>query len=121
MASSQSPVLLNGKPGRWIQCRHGLRQGYPLSPYLFILIVDTLQQLIRQASLRSELCHPLSPDLPCPTLQYADDTLIILQGDLCQLVCLKEILSSFSAFSGLHINFEKSTFIPMNVPLDVAA
>ena len=63
----------------------------------------------------------LSPTLPCPTLQYADDTLIILQGELSQLVCLKDILSSFAAFSGLHINFDKSTFIPMNVHPDVAA
>jgi hypothetical protein len=33
-SSSQSAVLLNGIPGRWIQCRRGLRQGDPL-PFSF--------------------------------------------------------------------------------------
>ena len=54
-------------------------------------------------------------------MQYADDTLIILHGELAQLLLLKEILSAFSEFSGLHINFEKSTFIPMNIDPSVAA
>ena len=52
-------------------------------------------------------------------LQYADDTLIILQGELEQIICLKNILSS-SSFSGLHINFDKSTFIPLNIPPPIA-
>ena len=54
-------------------------------------------------------------------LQYADDTLIILQGCSEQLACLKSILSDFSFFSGLQINFEKSTFLPMNLPHAIAA
>ena len=39
---------------------------------------------------------------------------IILCGDTQQLQCLKDILVSFS-FTGLHINFDKNTFIPMNI------
>ena len=65
-STSQSAVLLNGKPGNWIQCRRGLRQSDPLSPYLFILVADTLQRLILLASSHGELRHPLSPHLPCP-------------------------------------------------------
>ena len=120
-STSQSAVLLNGKPGPWLQCKRGLRQGDPLSPYLFILLADTLQQLIRLASADGLLSHPLSDTLPCPTLQYADDTLIIMKGDLPQLIHLKHILNSFSEFSGLHINFDKSTFIPMNISPDLAS
>ena len=91
-SSSQSAVLLNGKPGPWLHCKRGLPQGDPLSPYLLILVADTLQQLIHLASTNGLLSHPLYSSLPCPTLQYADDTLIIIKGDLSQLAHLKEIL-----------------------------
>lgn len=79
--SSQVEVVLNGVPGKWIQCKKGLRQGDLLSPYLFILMADLLQQMILHASNLGQLCHPLVNNLSCPVLQYANDTLIILQAD----------------------------------------
>ena len=46
--SSSSAVLLNGVPGRWFRVRCGLRQGNPISPYLFLIVADVLQRLIRR-------------------------------------------------------------------------
>ncbi|KAK1619627.1 hypothetical protein QYE76_025144 [Lolium multiflorum] len=40
------------------------------SPYLFIIVVDVLQLLIREAWVDGHLSHPLSPDLLCLVLQY---------------------------------------------------
>jgi hypothetical protein len=65
---------LNGIPGRWIECRRGLRLGDPLSPYLFLLVADVLQKLIQHDDV---LEHPLVDGAPPVVLQYADDTLVI--------------------------------------------
>jgi len=48
-------------------------------------------------------------------VQYADDTLLIMQADACQLFCLKAMLNSFASSTGLVVNFSKSLLIPVNV------
>jgi hypothetical protein len=73
-----------------------------------------------------EGCHrwsslpPHHPSLPYPVLQYADDKLILIKGDIDGVTNLKNILDSFSPATGLHINFHKSTFIPMHINGDAA-
>jgi hypothetical protein len=121
LSSGKTAVTLNGVPGRWITCHRGLRQGDPLSPYLFIIVADVLLRLVRRATGRSDLQHPVDPSRPCPVLQYADDTLILTKGDTESMTALKQILDDFSAATGLAINFHKSTFVPMHVDATVAA
>jgi hypothetical protein len=113
LESSKSAILLNGVPGPWINCKRGLRQGDPLSPYLFLLVADTLQALIR--SFADEIGHPIVNGAGCVTLQYADDTLIVLKGDLAGVLKLKEALNLFSEATGLTINYHKSTLVPLHM------
>lgn len=120
-SSASSAVLLNGRPGPWFQCRQGLRQGDPFSPFLFILVADVLKRLIIQASSNGLLSHPVANDIPCTVLQYADDTLIVLPPDAAQLQTLKHILLQFSAATGLTINFHKSTFAPIHVDPELSS
>jgi hypothetical protein len=65
--------------------------------------------LIRQSG--AEIGHPIDADAHCVTLQYADDTLLVLMGELGAVVRLKEILDSFAAATGLKINFSKSVLM----------
>nr|XP_020167362.2 uncharacterized protein LOC109752860 [Aegilops tauschii subsp. strangulata] len=96
--SSRSAVLLNGVPGRWFTVRRGLRQDD-----------------------QSRWGHvPPSRRWQAPlVLQYADDTLVILRADSGAAARLRRILDDFAAATGLDINFDKSTLVPMHVPEEV--
>jgi len=57
----------------------------------------------------------LPNDQDFPILQYADDTLIFLQGSTNQLLFLKVVLNTFAKPNGLKVNYEKSMLVPINV------
>jgi hypothetical protein len=89
-----------------------------LSPLLFIILADNLQQLIKTFSSQGLLQHPIVPDQTCPVIQYVDNTLILFQGYADQAQVLKEILEVFSVTTGVSINYAKSTFVPINLDMD---
>lgn len=115
--SGTSSVLLNGVPGKTFHCRRGVRQGDPLSPLLFVLAADLLQSCLNNARSSGLLSLPIpmfySQDFPI--LQYADDTLIIMEGCPTQLNHLKSILQDFATSTGLKVNYTKSMMVPINI------
>lgn len=117
LGSGTSSVILNGIPSKPFSCKRGVGQGDPLSPLLFVLAADLLQTLIKKAWQMNVLMHPISDSFQgdYPIVQYADDTLLILHGDARILFNLKGLLRSFSDSTGLHVNFEKSFLVPINM------
>jgi len=111
-------VLVNGDAAGFFPSTRGLRQGDPLSPLLFILVMETLSRLICKAievgflegihinSSRSE-------DMWVSHLLFANDTLIFCKPEVGQLGYLRCILVLFKAMSGLKINLSKSVLIPV--------
>lgn len=83
------------------------------------LAVDVLQMMI--GKLNHNLPHRLSFKLreSVVALPYADDTAIIANSDEETLISLKIILRMFTAISGLHINYEISMWIPINMQEEV--
>ena len=59
LATSSTQVLLNGSPSEKIVHQHGLREGDPLSPMLFILVMDVLYYLVKR-DLEEGLLQPLA-------------------------------------------------------------
>jgi hypothetical protein len=115
--SGTSYVLLNGVPGKVFHCKRGVRQGDPLSPLLFVLAADFLQDLLNSAKQHGLLSLPLvlPHNQDFPILQYADDTLIFMKADARQLFFLKAMLNTFADSTGLKVNFDKSMMVPINV------
>ena len=94
LSSRHSAVLLNGVPGKFFQCKRGVRQGDPLSPLLFVIAADLLQSLVNRASSLNILNAPIpQPNDDFPIVQYADDTLMIMQADANQLFFLKSLMN----------------------------
>jgi hypothetical protein len=110
-------VLLNGVPSRSFQYKGGVRQGYPLSSLLFVLVADLLQTTVNRAFRLNILQHPLSKDFgqDYPIVQYDDDTLIILPANARQLLTLKGLLRSFADSIDLRVNYNKSFMFPINI------
>ena len=109
-------MLLNGVPSKFVKCKRGVCQGDPLSSLLFVLATKLLQILVNRASAMNLLqLHVPQPSGDFPIIQYADDTLMLLQADARQLVFLKALLHNFAESTGLKVNYSKSHMYPINV------
>lgn len=95
------------------QSHKGVRQGDPLSPFLFNLAVECLLKMIFNAQ-KEGLLNGLAPDLidkGVAMLLYADDTVLWIEHDPDKAVNVKLLLHMFELMSGLKINFLKSEIL----------
>jgi len=117
LSSANTKVILNGSPGRRICHARGLRQGDPLSPLLFVLVMESLNALLRLAEAR-RLLTTLHPKIKERTFMYAYDVVVYLSPAQQDLVLTRGILEMaskkkrgileiFAGASGLKTNVAK--------------
>lgn len=121
VSSTAFSILLNGTSFGFTKGQRGLKQGDPLSPFLFNIVMEVFSKLIARAEEVGCLngCR-LSHDGPSVVLlQFADDSLLFLPN-FEEVANLRAILLMFEAMSGLKVNLPKCKMLPVCDVLDLS-
>jgi hypothetical protein len=104
-------VRVNGELTKPVVPSRGIRQGNPISPYLFLLCTEDLSSLLQQSEDRGEL-HAIKNGRLGPAIShllFADDSIFFARSDKRSVESLKAILKTYCDGSGQKINLEKSS------------
>ncbi|GAU24627.1 hypothetical protein TSUD_289900 [Trifolium subterraneum] len=118
VTTATASMLVNGSPTNEFCFERGLRQGDPLSPFLFLLAAEGLN-IIMSALVSNNLFTPydIGPQnsVEVSHLQFADDTSLVGVKSWANVRALKAVLILFESISGLKVNFNKSMLFGVNV------
>ncbi|XP_058784595.1 uncharacterized protein LOC131659421 [Vicia villosa] len=105
-------MSMNGNMVGPIVPRRGLRQGDPLSPYLFILCAEGLTALIRKAENKGDIYGvKICRNAPIIShLLFSDDCFLFFKANIEETNVMKDILATYEEASGQAINFQKYEF-----------
>ena len=115
VTSVRFSILVNGSSEGFFGSSRGLRQGDPLSPLLFLLIMEVLSRLLRKTK-ESNLIQGFhvgamnSVGVRISHLLFANDTILFCDAFMEQLLSIRLVLSCFQVFTGL-----KFTGLKVNV------
>ncbi|PKU87427.1 Putative ribonuclease H protein [Dendrobium catenatum] len=104
-------VAINGSLEGFFSSTSGLRQGCPLSSYLFTIVMDGLSECFEEAKRFNHFSGISLGNLAITHLLYADDLLVFSKANLEEADHLKSILQRFADSAGLNINPAKSSIL----------
>jgi hypothetical protein len=124
ISSARFSILINGFPSGFFGSSRGVRQGDPLSPFLFVLVMEAFSRMISAMYSRG-LISGFSVGsrehdrVEVSHLLFADDTLIFCGTDASQIGYFEALLVCFEVVSGLKVNLAKSVLVPVGSLEDV--
>ncbi|GJY39564.1 RNA-directed DNA polymerase, eukaryota, reverse transcriptase zinc-binding domain protein [Tanacetum coccineum] len=109
-------ILVNGSPTDEFHFRRGLKQGDPLSPFLFILVMESLhlsfQNVVDEGLFKGV---SVGSSLQLSHLFYADDVIFMGQWSESNIITIVHALDCFHKASGLRMNLQKSKLLGIAV------
>jgi hypothetical protein len=111
ITSVETNVKWNGARGSYFRPQRGIRQGDPISPYLFVMCIDKLSHLISQAVKEGTWKAPRAGrNGPIVShLMFAYDLLLFGEATTEQLKCMTDILDKFCRLLGQQVSNEKTS------------
>lgn len=103
-------ILINGSASPFFYAERGLKQGCPLSPLLFLLIMEGLSHIIEAKHRQGRIKDiKIFDSVTLTYLLFVDDVLIFLNGSLANLTALHLVMGIFQKATGMVLNKSKST------------
>ncbi|GKA29034.1 putative RNA-directed DNA polymerase, partial [Tanacetum coccineum] len=112
LESASISVLVNGSPTKEFEMERGIRQGDPLSPFLFLIVAEV--KVCEKGFYKGLFLSNSGANVSL--LQYADDALFFGDWSRLNAKYLINILKAFELASGLKVNLSKSRIIGVGVP-----
>nr|GEY06873.1 RNA-directed DNA polymerase, eukaryota [Tanacetum cinerariifolium] len=116
LRSGRASILVNGSPSKEFSCHRGLKQGDPLVPYFFILVMESLHMSFTRAVADRLFKGIILPNaLSISHLFYADDVMFLGKWSDGNLHSIINILKCFYLASGVQINISKCQLLGVGV------
>ncbi|KAL9690981.1 hypothetical protein QQ045_011398 [Rhodiola kirilowii] len=107
--STSFSVQINGELVDYFDGNHGLRQGDPISPLLFTIVMEYLSRLLKGLNKDSGFYHhPKCHRVDLKHIIFADDLFLFSSGRCSAITTINDVLKEFLACSGLSVNVDKS-------------
>lgn len=113
LRTSSSKVLINGNPSSPIAHACGLLQGDPISPMLFLLVIDILDSIFRRFNQSQALLPVNQWRIKHRASFFADDVALFLHPTTSDMATSRRLLELFGGASGLRVNLAKSVVVPI--------
>ncbi|KAK2649162.1 hypothetical protein Ddye_016651 [Dipteronia dyeriana] len=115
-------ISINGELAGFFSGKRGLRQGDPMSPYLFVIAMEVLSKLLANHIMDTPnfKYHWRCDKLKLFYLSFADDLIMLCHGSYHSALVLKSALDEFFLLSGLSANHAKSNICISGVPVAVS-
>ena len=109
VSTASYSILINSEPMGFIKPTRGIRQGDPLSPFLFLLCMERLHGLISQAAQKGDI-HGFSLSRRSPALThllFAYDSLLLYRSNVEECQKVLEVLQVYEMSSGQQLSKAK--------------